>query len=103
MVATDHDGSLHLTRADELVDRKPRPRAIAVAEPADAGRQALEGDPLRRECEPALQELVAGKELAQCIVDHGDVGRVTGQRCPAKRPDPATEERPDIGRDEARV
>ena len=65
--------------------------------------QALEGDPLGCEREPALQELVVGKELAQRLVDHGDVGRVTGQRGPAKRPDPATEERPDIGRDEARV
>ena len=45
----------------------------------------------------------SGKSDAQLGVDHRDVGRIPGQRRPAKRPDPATEERPDIGRDEARV
>ena len=56
-----------------------------------------------RQLEPPLQELVVGEELAQHLVDRRDVGRVPGQGCPAKRPDAAAEERPDIGRDEARV
>ena len=103
VVAPDHDRRLDAPAADELVDREARLRAVAVAEPADPRRQPLERDPLGRELEPALQELVVREELAQRLVDRRDVGRVPGQRCPAKRPDAATEERPDIGRDEARV
>ena len=103
MVAADDDRRLDRAAADELVHREPRLRAVAVAEPADAGGQALERHPLGRQLEPPLQERVVGEELPQRLVDRRDVGRVPGQRRPAKRPDAATEERPDIGRDEARV
>ena len=89
--------------ADELVDRKPCSGAVAVAEPADPCRQALEGDPLGRELEPALEQVVVGEEPPQLLVDDSDVGRVAGERGPTERPDPPAEERPDIGRDEARV
>ena len=103
VVAPDHDRRLDAAGPDEVVDRKPRPRTVAVAEPADPRGQPLERDPLRRQLEPPLQQLVAGEEPPQRLVDHRDVGRVPGQHCPAKRPDAAAEERPDIGRDEARV
>src|SRR5437660_11365705 len=44
MVAADYDRRLDASRPDELVDRESRPSTIAVAEPADPGRQALAGD-----------------------------------------------------------
>ena len=103
MVAPDHDRRRHRAAADELVDREPCSGAVAVAEPADPRRQALECDPLGGELEPPLEEGIVGEEPPQLLVDDRDVGRVAGERSPAERPDPAAEERPDIGRDEARV
>ena len=103
MIAADHDRSRHRPRADELVDREPGAGAIAVAEPADPGGQPLERHPFRGQLEPALQQHVLGKQPPQLLVDRGDVGRIAGQGGPAKRSDAAAEERPDIGRDEARV
>ena len=103
MVAADDDRRLDRARADELVDREPGAGAVAVPEPADPGRQALEGDALGSELEPALEERILGEEASQRVVDRGDVGRVAGERGPAERADAAAEERPDIGRDEARV
>src|SRR5437868_2155360 len=42
VIAADDDRRLHLAGAHELVEREPDLRAVAVAEPADARRQALE-------------------------------------------------------------
>src|SRR5512132_1208719 len=103
MIPPDHHRRLDLARADELVDREPRTGAVAVAEPADPRRQSLERDPPRRELQPALQQGVVGEEVAKYRVDRRDVRRLSRQRRPPKRADAATEERPDIGRDEARV
>ncbi len=47
MVASDRDGCPNPPRADEVVDREPGTRTIAVAEPADPRGQPLEGDALR--------------------------------------------------------
>jgi hypothetical protein len=60
-------------------------------------------DALRCELEPPLKELIVGKELLEPRVDRCDVTLVAREGGPPERPDAATEERPDIGRDEARV
>ena len=103
MVAPDHDRRRHRARADELVDREACFRSVAVAEPADAGRQPLEGDALGGQLEPALEQRVVGEEPPELLVDRGDVGRVAREDGPPEGADAAAEERPDIGRDEARV
>ena len=103
MVAPDHDRRRNRAAADEFVDRKPSAGAVAVAEPADPRRQALEGNALGRELEPPLEEGIVGEEPPQVLVDDSDVGRVAGESSPSKGPDPTAEERSDIGRDEARV
>ena len=103
VIAADHDGRRDAAGADELVDREARPGTVAVAEPADPGRQALERDLLGRHREPALQEDVVGEQPLQLAIDHLDVGGVAGEHRPPERADAAAEERPDIGRDEARV
>ena len=103
VVAPDHDGRFDLARAHELVDREPRARTITVPEPADAGRQSLERDALGCQLEPPLQQRVVREEVAEHCVDRRDVRRLSRERRPPKRADAATEERPDIGRDKARV
>jgi hypothetical protein len=52
VVAADHDRRGELTRRDHLVEAQPGHVALAVAEPADARRQALEET---RSCARAIQ------------------------------------------------
>ncbi len=54
VIAPDDDRGGHRARPNELVDRKPRDCAVAVTEPADPRRQALEGDAPGSELEPPL-------------------------------------------------
>ena len=88
---------------DELVDGEPRSCAISVPEPADPGRETLERNLLGGHRKPSLQEDVVGEQSLQLAVDHLDVGRVAGENGPPERADATAEERPDIGRDKARV
>src|SRR6266511_5748205 len=74
-----------------------------LAKPADPGGQALERHPARCELEPSLEERIVREEVAEHCVDGRNVRRLTGERRPPKRTNAATEERPNIGRDEARV
>ena len=103
MIATDHDGRPHLARANKLVDRETCSRAIPVAEPANARRKALEGDAPGSQLEPALERSVIREESAERLIDRGDVRLITGEGRPPERSDALAEQRPDIGRDEARV
>src|ERR687893_750200 len=49
---------------------------VAVAEPADAGREALEGDPLAGELDPAPDVVLVAEQVEHRPVGRGDVGRV---------------------------
>ena len=71
--------------------------AVALAEPADPGRQPLELDPIGRELEPPLQQRVVGEGLPQRLVDTMDIGGIARQRRPPKRPGAAAEQRPHVG------
>jgi hypothetical protein len=103
VVAPDHDRRADLARAHELVEAQPGPVALAVAEPADARRQALVGDARARQLEPALQVLVLGEELSDRGIGGRDVVGIAGERGPAERAGAGAEERPHVGLDEARV
>ena len=103
VIPPDHHRRGHSPAAHELVDRQARSGAVAVAEPADPRGQPLECDPLGCQLQPPLQDTVLREQLQQRRVDRGDVRRIARQRGPPERPDAAAEERPDIGRDEARV
>src|SRR6476659_18383 len=103
MIAADHNGSLHHAGANEVADREPCFRPVAEPEPADPRGEALERDPFRRELEPALEQLVAGEEVAKRAVDRRDVARGAGQGRPPERTDAAAEERPDVRGNEPRI
>ena len=103
VVAADHDRRRQLAAAHHLVEAQAEPVALAVAEPADARRQALEGDPLAGQLDPAGERLVVGELLEHGAVGGGDVGRVARQRHPAERALALAEQRPDVGGQEARV
>jgi hypothetical protein len=103
MVAADDHGSRHLPAPDEVVDRQTRLGAIAETEPADPRGEPLERDALGSELEPPLEEAVVREETSQRPVNRCDVLRIARQDRPAEGADAAAEERPDIGRDKARV
>ena len=83
------------------LNRTPGLVPLAVAEPADPGRQALEGDPLAGQPDPPGQRLVLREQVEDGPVGGGDVGRVAGERRPAERALALAEQRPDVRRHEA--
>ena len=103
MVSSDDDGRTHAAGPHELVDRKPGASPVAVAEPADPGREPLERHPSGSQLEPPLEHRIVREGRPHRVVDRGDVRLVSGQRRPAERPYATTEQRPYIGRDKARV
>ena len=96
-------GGRHLAGAHHLVEAQAQAVALAVAQPADAGGQALEGDPLAGQGDPAVEGLVVGELLEHGPVGGGDVGGVAGQGHPAERPLALAEQRADVGGQEAGV
>ena len=103
VIAADDDRRGHRSRAHELVDRESGLGSVAIAEPADPGRQALERDAPGRKLEPPLQQRVVRKQRRELPVDRVDVGGIARECGPAEGPDAATEQRPDVCGDEARV
>src|SRR5262249_58498329 len=81
----------------------PGNRTVAVAEPADARRQALEVHPLLGEAEPAHEVLVVLERLHERSIRRVDVLGITGERDPAERPLSLAEEGTDEGGNEAGI
>ena len=84
------------------VDGERQFGAGAVAEPGDAGRQALEGHVVAGEADPVADDAVVGEQLQHLVVDLADVLRVAAERHPAERSDGPGEQRPQIGLGEDR-
>src|SRR5258708_35740970 len=76
---------------------------LAEAEPADARRQSLELDLLRRQVEPSLEILVLREQSADLGIGACYVLGITGQRHPAERAFADAEERTHISGHEARI
>src|SRR5205823_13944108 len=101
MVASDHDRTLHLSTADEVVEQPARAGALAIAEPADARGKALEVHALAGGFDPADQALVFRELLDDGAIGCRDVRRVARKRHPTKWSVAFAEKRPDVGGDEA--
>ena len=96
MIAADHDRRLQLARAHQAVHGHAEFRALAVAQPADARRQALKVDALARQRQPARQRFVVRKQLERQAVGAVDVLGIAGERHPAERPAAFAEQRADV-------
>ena len=101
MVAADDDGPGEFSGRYHLVEHQAGAVAVAEADPANAGGQALEGDPLARHVQPAVQAGVVGEQRLHRRIGLADIVRIAGQGGPAERADAAAEEGTDIGGDEA--
>ena len=103
MVAADHDRRRDLAGADHLVESQPETVTLAVPEPADPCRQALEGDLLAGQLDPPMQTVIVGKLLEHRPIGGRDVGGIARQRNPAERAFALAEQRADVCRQEARI
>src|SRR5690606_15203641 len=101
VVAADDDRGGEFAARDHVVEPFAGPVAFAVAEPADAGGQALEVDAFTGHADPAGQRLVLGEEVEDRPVGPRDVGRVAGEGGPAEGALALAEQRADVGGDEA--
>ena len=97
VVAADDDRGLHSAAAHEVVEDEPHLRALAVAEPADAGGKALRLHPLAGERDPPGQAAVPGEGREDGLVRGREVVGVAGEAGPAERALALAEERPDVG------
>jgi hypothetical protein len=103
MVAADDDGRFDGPAGHQFVEQQPGLGPLAVAQPADAGRQALEMHLLLGHANPAVQVARHREQLQDGLVGGVDVFRVAAEGHPAERPLALAKERPDIGRHEAGV
>src|SRR4030095_1066703 len=85
VVATNHNWCTDLTAPDEFVHRHTKLGTSALAEPADACRQALKLNPLLGELHPTRQRSVPREELKGQTIGPRDVGGIATQRNPTER------------------
>src|SRR4029453_18741252 len=86
---------------DQIIEGQPRLVPLAVAQPADSSRQALEADLVLSATQPLLQPVIFREELHDGSIGDRNVAWVTGKRPPAQRALARPEQRPDIGWHEA--
>ena len=84
MISANDDGRLDLSVGNQLVDGQAKFGALAVAQPADARRKALEADALAGQINPARQLAIFRKEFEDEIVGDGDVLGIARQGRPAE-------------------
>src|SRR4030065_519763 len=85
MVSRDHDRSLELFRSHHLVDDLPESCTLPIAEPADPGRQSVEGHGLLRMLDPVHELFVPGELAPDRFVGLSYVFRVSRDRDPPER------------------
>src|ERR1700692_1331668 len=102
MIASDDDGRLDRAFFYKIIDCEAEPRALAIAEPADAGGQSLKLNALASEFNPSAQAAVLGEKLQHKIVGNSDIGSLARKRGPAKWASAFAKKRPNIGRNKSR-
>jgi len=101
MVAPNHDRRFDFPFLHQIVDRQAELRPLAIPQPADARRQALELDALARQIDPAPQNTVLGKQFQNQLIGHMNVRSLARQRHPAEGPASFAKQRTDVCRHEA--
>src|SRR5882762_10995823 len=101
MVATDHDRRLEFALLHQIVHRQTELGALAIAQPAYAGRQSLELDPLLGKIDPAAEDPVLRKHLQYQIIRCCDVRGLARQRHPTEWSAAFAEQWTDICRHES--
>src|SRR5713101_546132 len=96
MVAPDHDGRLQFALGHQGIKRQAKLVPFAVAEPADARRQALKFHSLLRQLDPASEMLILRKHLQHQLICPRDIRSLARERRPAERAFAFAKERPNV-------
>src|SRR5476651_794339 len=102
VVTADHDRCRQLAAADHFVKGQAQLGALAQANPADTGWQALERNTFTCHVQPVVQVCVVRDQLFDLGVGLVDVFGVARQCSPAERANATAEQRTDVSRYEAR-
>src|SRR6185312_3908605 len=100
MVAADDDRGLYCPGPNQLIEGQPRLFPFSLTQPANAGRQSLERDPLPCKPQPALQRTVSREQRTDRLIRHCDVGRISAECRPPEGTFPFTKQGSDISRNE---
>jgi hypothetical protein len=76
VVSANHNRRLQLTARNEVVERKPELRALAIAEPADSRGQPLEAHAFLSQSNPSRQHFVLREHFEYKLIGAVDVGRL---------------------------
>ena len=63
MIASNHNRSLDRAFFHQIVNGQPKPRPLAISQPADASRQPLKLDALASQFNPAPQAAILRKKF----------------------------------------
>jgi len=101
MVAANDDRGFDNAPGDKLVKLEARFDTFAIAEPANASRETLEGHLLAGHFEPAVEMFIFREEFHHGFVCAIDILGVAGEGYPAEGTFAIAKQRADIGRDKA--
>jgi len=101
VVAPNDERGVHLAVLDEPVKAFAHLGPLAVLQPADSRREALELHVLARLLDPAMECWLVGEGVEYCVVGDGDVFRVAREGGPAEGARAPTEKGTNERRDEA--
>ena len=96
VIATDDDGGFDFAVPHQFIHGDAKLGALAITEPADAGRQSLEMNALFRQLHPARQDCIFREKLERERVGARDVIRIAAECNPAERPFSFAKERADV-------
>src|SRR6185437_14121237 len=102
MIAADDDGGGEFAALHHFVERQPQTMALPQSYPAYARRQSLKLNSRARHIEPSVQVRIVRNQLFDLGVGSVDVFGIARQSHPAKWPDAAAKQRPDVFWDETR-
>src|SRR5882757_4719973 len=86
VIAADDDRRRDFAATYQLIDGQAELGSLAVAEPANASRQALKVNSFASQLDPTLERLVFRKEGEHQLVGLANVFRIARKRHPAERP-----------------
>jgi hypothetical protein len=101
VVAPDDDGSFDDTFGDKFIEGESGLVALPITQPAYASRQTLEMNLLPGQSDPTGERSIFGKELEDGLVGAIDIFWIAGECYPAEGAFASTEQRVNVGWDEA--
>src|SRR5947207_13819677 len=102
MITSYHNRCFYLSGTHQFIKSETCFFPFTLAQPADTGRQPLEGNFFFCHLHPAKHAFVLRKHIYDQFVSNGNICRIATQCCPAERTFPLAKQRADISRHKTR-